>query len=359
MDLPARLGKYELVEFLGGGMSHVYRAKDTVIGRTVAVKILTPEGCADQETKDRFLQEARMAGNITHENVISIYDFGEDHGRPFLVMEYLQGDDLRTLIKSGHAGSLTQRLNLALQTARALEYVHSEKIIHRDIKPDNLHVSTKGVVKLMDFGIAKMQDLSRTRAGFVLGTPYYMAPEQVRGEKITPLVDIYAFGVVLFELIAGVKPFKADTVEQIFRCILQEPIDMTPLKQAQVPSSVVDLIARCTAKNPADRPQSFTEVIHSLEEIVAHGSSLVPVPHGSSLVSVASRPKWLIPAIIAVAALILVAAYVVYRNTKPTLQPTLNHAHRRNDPDSSRHVPRRTRTRNRSRCPISTSIRPK
>src|ERR1051326_7186107 len=180
MDLPARIGKYELQEFLGGGMSHVYRARDTVIGRTVAVKILTEEGCQDAEAKARFLAEARMAGNIAHDNVLSIYDFGEDERhRPFMVMEFLRGEDLRHAIKDGHTGDLKSKVKIALQVARALQYVHAQKIIHRDIKPENVHINSAGVVKLMDFGIAKTEGLAMTRAGYVLGTPYYMAPEQV------------------------------------------------------------------------------------------------------------------------------------------------------------------------------------
>src|ERR1041385_5256560 len=125
MQLPARIGKYELQEFLGGGMSHVYRAQDTVIGRTVAVKILTEAGCQDAEAKARFLAEARMAGNIAHDNVISIYDFGEDEQhRPFMVMEFLPGEDLRSAIRGGHTGDLSNKLQIALQVARALEYIH-------------------------------------------------------------------------------------------------------------------------------------------------------------------------------------------------------------------------------------------
>ncbi len=311
MDLPARLGKYELIEFLGGGMSHVYRAKDTVIGRTVAVKILTPEGVADQDVKDRFLLEARMAGNISHENVISIFDFGEIEGRPFLVMEFLQGDSLRTLIKEGRTGDSAQKLQIAVQAARALEYIHSQNIIHRDIKPDNIHVNAKGVVKLIDFGIAKMQDLTRTRAGFVLGTPYYMAPEQIRGEKLTPQVDVFAFGVLMFELFAGVKLFKASAVEEIFYQILSVPFDFTPLKVAGVSDELYALIARCLEKDPAKRPAGLHEVRKRLEEIAAS----VAAP--AAPVDTARTNNVLMYAGAGVAALILVAAYLAWSTTRP------------------------------------------
>ena len=229
MQLPARLGKYELQEFLGGGMSHVYRAFDTVIGRTVAVKILVEPASQDPDARDRFLAEAQTAARVTHENVISIYDFGTDPEKGlFMVMEFLQGEDLRHAIKNGHTGDLRSKLEIALQIARALDYIHKNRIIHRDIKPENVHINAAGVVKLMDFGIAKSEDLSRTQPGYVLGTPYYMAPEQVRGEQLTGLVDVYAFGVLLFELLTGQKVFVADSVDRIFYSILNVPLDVAP-----------------------------------------------------------------------------------------------------------------------------------
>jgi serine/threonine-protein kinase len=268
LQLPARIGKYELEERLGGGMSDVYRARDTVLGRTVVVKVLTDAGCNDPDAKARFLQEARLSGNIEHDNVISIYDFGEDERQhPFMVMEFLRGEDLRHAIREGHLGDLPAKLRIALQVARALGYIHSLDIVHRDIKPENIHLTTSGAVKLMDFGIAKTQGLSMTRTGYVMGTPYYMAPEQVMGKNIGPAVDIYAFGVLFCELLAGVRPVSGDTVERIFYAILNEPLDLAPLR-GSVPPPVCDLIARCTAKDPAQRPPSFAAVAAEIEGIL-------------------------------------------------------------------------------------------
>src|SRR5258707_8109057 len=266
MQLPARIGKYELEEFLGGGMSHVYRALDTLIGRTVAVKILTEAGCQDTDVKERFLAEARMAGSLTHDNVLGIYDFGEDdQHRPFMVMEFLRGEDLRHALRNQNTGDLRGKLKIAAQVARALAYVHTQKIIHRDLKPDNIHINAAGVVKLIDFGIAKTEGLQMTRAGYVLGTPFYMAPEQVMGEGITEQVDVYAFGVLLFELFAGVKPIQAETVERIFYFILNEPLNLEPLRQAGAPQAIIDLVERCTAKRPDARPLGFGPVDAALE----------------------------------------------------------------------------------------------
>jgi serine/threonine-protein kinase len=282
MELPANLGKYELLEFLGGGMSHVYRARDTVIGRTVAVKVLTDEGCQDVEAKARFLQEARMAGNIEHENIIRIHDYGEEQGRPFIVMEFLVGEDLRHAIRDGHTGDLNNKLRIARDVAKALEYVHSKRIVHRDIKPDNVHIDASGKVKLMDFGIARAEGLSLTRAGFALGTPYYMAPELVLGQMATDQVDIYAFGILLFELLTGQKPIEGDTVERLFYMILNEPLNTEPLRQAGLSEAIVALVLHCTAKKAEDRPRSFHEVIAELDRLMGAPSEAatiaMPVP---------------------------------------------------------------------------------
>jgi eukaryotic-like serine/threonine-protein kinase len=344
VELPARVSKYELQEFLGGGMSHVYRARDTVIGRTVAVKILTEAGCQDAEAKARFLAEARMAGNISHDNIISIYDFGEDEKQhPFMVMEFLRGEDLRHAIKNGHTGDLRSKLRIALQIARALEYIHTQKIVHRDIKPENIHVNGVGVVKLMDFGIAKTEGLAMTRAGYVLGTPYYMSPEQVTGQNITEQVDVYAFGVLLFELLTGAKPIAGDTVERIFYSILNEPLKLEPLYQAGVPQAVCNLVAKCTNKSPADRPQGFAPVCAELEQMIATPDAPTllmperrdPVPPAPPLQPVPARPappipqsvapqatvpkqaassrSWLIPAMIAAVLVVGGALYLALR----------------------------------------------
>ena len=266
MQRPSRVGKYELEQFLGGGMSNVYRARDTVLGRQVALKILAPE--ADDEAKARFLLEARVASGIRHENIIAVYDFGEDHGRPFLVTEFLPGESLREAIRNGHLGSLERRLRIALQVARALDYIHARKIIHRDLKPENIHVDPEGRIKLADFGVAKCENVQLTGAGFTLGTPYYMAPEQVLGRPLTPRADIYAFGILLFELMTERKPVTGETVEKIFYKILHEPLNLEPLWRLGTPPGLVDLIARCTSKAVALRPQNLSVVADELEAML-------------------------------------------------------------------------------------------
>lgn len=265
MKLPVRIGKYELLEFLGGRMAEVYRARDVHLGRTVAFKILSDAGLADSEAKERLLAEARLTGNLSHDNITAYYDYGEVDGRPYLVLEYVSGGSLGEAIREGRAGDLREKLRVAGQIANALAYVHSKGIVHRDVKPDNVRVSASGQVKVTDFGIAKGPELSLTGAGFTVGTPYYMAPEQIRGRKATPLVDVYAFGVLLYELVSGVRPFAGGTVDEIFDRIQHQPLNTEPL--GGIPIVLRDLIAGATAKDPARRPQDFETIRRTLDEI--------------------------------------------------------------------------------------------
>ena len=267
MQLPRHIGKYELLECLGGRTSQVYRARDRKLGRTVAFKILSDAAMADPEAKARFLAEARLTGSLSHQHVITFFDYGEVEGRPFLVMEYVAGESLRDAIREGRTGDLEYKLALARQIAQALAYVHSKGIIHRDVKPDNIRIDGTGSVRLMDFGIAKTRELSLTGAGFTVGTPYYMAPEQVRGRELTHRVDVYAFGVLLFELFTGRRPFEAQGVEEIFDLILHQPVDLEPLAQLGLPAALVDLIRDLVEKDPAKRPADFGAVLNRLDEL--------------------------------------------------------------------------------------------
>jgi serine/threonine-protein kinase len=322
MQLPAQFGKYLLEEYLGGGMSRVYRARNPLINQTVVVKILTDEASADPNAKARFLEEARTVASVSHDNIIRMYDYGEDaQGHPFMVMEYLEGADLASLIKSGRTGQLRDKLRIAAQIAAALEHIHSQDppIVHRDIKPHNIHVNPDGKIKLMDFGIAKARDLALTGTGLTLGTPFYMAPEQVLGRGVTHLVDVYAFGILLFELLTGTRPLGGDSVEQIFYQILHGTLNLEPLKQAGVPPALSDLIAGCTAKEPAQRIQDFRLVRQGLQQILGQeeqagrGPAPLPPPPPSGKIW-----KMALAALALVVA--LVAAYFVFR---PSVQVQL------------------------------------
>jgi tRNA A-37 threonylcarbamoyl transferase component Bud32 len=326
VELPATLGKYELLEFLGGGMSHVYRARDTIIDRTVVVKILTDSSCQDADAKARFLQEAKLAGGFQHENIVSVFDYGEFDGKPFIVMEYLQGEDLRNAIRNGHLGGMNDRLHIALNIAQALDYVHARAIVHRDIKPENIHIAPNGKVKLMDFGIAKAPDLSLTRTGMAMGTPYYMAPEQISGSGISNLVDIYAYGLLLFEILTGNRSVRGETMEQVFFQILNQPVDVAAMENAGVPPVVRDLVARCTAKKPEDRPQSFGAIVEELRGILAGDSKSatqsLPKP-AAKVIKKKSKTPLNTPIWIGIVAAAVIVAGIAFWMLRPGPAPTV------------------------------------
>ena len=279
MEHPSRVGKYEVEKFLGGGMARVYRARDSILGRPVAIKMLAGASAADAEAKARFLQEARLASTTAHENIIAVYDFGEDRGRPYMVMELLEGESLRDAIRGRRTGDVARKLRIALQVARAIGHIHSKKIVHRDIKPENIHLDPIGRAKLMDFGIAKAENIPVTPDGFTLGTPYYMSPEQVLGQDVTTQADVYSFGVLAYELFTGIKPIQGATVEKLFDQILHEPPNLEPLHEALVPPAAIDLIGKCLAKQPAERPRGFEIVCSAIEEILGPGAiRLKPLP---------------------------------------------------------------------------------
>ena len=302
VQIPANIGKYELIAPLGGGMAEVYRARDANLGRTVAIKILTEAGMADQEVYARFLAEARLTGSLVHENIIGFYDYGEQDGRSYLVMEYFDGESLGAAIRGWRTGDLRNKLLIARQIANGLAYVHSKGIIHRDVKPDNVWIDSAGNVKIIDFGVAKTDEFSITGAGFTLGTPYYMAPEQVRGDKPTLLVDIYSFGVLLFELVTGIRPFEGQTVNEIFDQVLHQALNLEPLKKGGIPDAVSDLIHGCTAKDSSARTQDFSIVTGKIDEILRR------MPERRS------RRRWVwIAASLGLAALLALGIYIVLR----------------------------------------------
>jgi len=266
MEHPARIGKYEIEEYLGGGMSRVYRATDQVLRRTVALKLLAEKSAADGEAKVRFLREARTACSIVHENIVAVHDYGEEDGMPFIVMEYVEGDRLSDLIRNERTKDLSWKMRIASQLARALDYIHARKISHRDVKPGNVHVTADGHVKLMDFGIAKAEGMTLTRSGFTLGTPYYMAPEQVLGEDVTTSADVYAFGVLMYELFTSHRLVRGKQHVEVFEEILKGPVPREPLREAQVPDAVVRFMLHCLKKTPAERPTQLYSVCEEIAQ---------------------------------------------------------------------------------------------
>ena len=278
-QVPFYTGRYRCEEYLGGGMADVYRARDSELPRDVAIKILKLSNQDDPEVRACFLDEVQLASRCSHENIVSTYDKGEFDGSPFIVMEFLRGERLDKLIQNREQGDLRHILDIALQIARAMEYVHTQNIVHRDLKPQNLHVDRDGRVKLVDFGIAKSVEWNKTQAGLVKGTAYYMAPEQIMGNPVNFRTDIWAFGVVLFEMLSGGKrPFQGSTLDTLWAAIVNGTPDYQLLANAGVPEPVRQIVKRCLEKQAENRFESFGEVSQALKRLASAQNLKTPCP---------------------------------------------------------------------------------
>jgi eukaryotic-like serine/threonine-protein kinase len=268
------LGRYRVEDVLGGGgMAVVYLAHDDELDRPVAIKVLADNLAADEGFRKRFLREARLAARLAHRNIVQIYDSGEADGRPFIVMEYVEGETLADLLARRGRLPPGETIELALQICSGLEHAHQEGLVHRDIKPQNLLLRRDGTVKIVDFGIARSAHGTQlTEAGSVLGTAAYLAPEQASGEEVTPAADVYALGVVLYQLMAGRTPYTAESLSQLQIGHEEQPIPALREYAPEVPEPLEDVVMRCLARIPAYRPPSAA----ALADAVATGSSELP-----------------------------------------------------------------------------------
>jgi hypothetical protein len=269
MPPPQAIGRYEIVAELGrGGMGTVYRAHDPVLDRTVALKVLAAELLAEPGMRERFLREARSAARLQHPNVVTVYEFGEVEGVPFIAMEFLQGDDLAAAVKRGRLPDLDSRLAVMVQLCDGLDYAHRHGVVHRDVKPSNVYLLPDGSVKIVDFGIARLEGGTlATRTGELLGTPGYMAPEQFSGAVLDHRVDQWAAGVILYELVAGRRPFDAGTVSALIYQIVHTappPVDATA---GSAPAELLDILARALAKDPDARFADLAAFGQALREV--------------------------------------------------------------------------------------------
>ena len=248
-------------------MGVVYQANDPQIDRFVALKVLRVDRVVSEDFVLRFFKEAKFIGRLSHPNIVTVYDVGRDHGTIYIAMEYLQGQPFNEVIRSGRL-SIDKIIDIALQVANALSYAHEKGIVHRDIKPSNIILTDEGNVKLTDFGIARAEDSNaaqQTQAGVILGTPFYMSPEQVMGKRVDGRSDLFSLGVILYELIVGRKPFEGDPFTAIFRAITDD-IPVAPLKiDASIPHSISDLIMKALSKNPDERFQTGKEMGDALK----------------------------------------------------------------------------------------------
>jgi hypothetical protein len=280
MPIPAgtKLGPYEIQSQIGaGGMGEVYRARDSRLGREVAIKILPESFATDAERLRRFEQESQAVAALNHPNILAIYDVGTRDGSPYLVSELLEGESLRALLEKG---PIPQRkaIEYAVQIANGLAAAHDKGIVHRDLKPDNLYVCRDGRVKILDFGLAKMAAketpgvdgatmTQHTAAGVVMGTASYMAPEQVRGGQVDARTDMFSFGVVLYEMLSGKRAFQRDSAPETMTAILKEDVPELTDTKLPVAPALERIVRRCLEKSPEQRFQSAKDLAFALEAV--------------------------------------------------------------------------------------------
>ncbi len=258
-----RIGRYELLERIGrGGMGAVYRARDTTLDRMVAVKMLLADLEVSDETRERFFREARAAGGLTHRNIITVYDFGEENGRAYLVMELLQGEALTKILAQERRLSLEHRVDIMTRVCDGLAFAHSRAIVHRDVKPANLFLTADGQVKILDFGVARIASSSLTRVGLIVGTPDYMSPEQVQGRVVDQRSDIFSAGAVFYQLLSGRKPFAAKNLPEVLRLVASE--DPAPLADTEAPADLAAIVMRALRKEPEARYQQMQDMLGDL-----------------------------------------------------------------------------------------------
>jgi TolB-like protein len=310
------IGNYRLLESLGtGGMGEVYRAADSRLNRQVALKILAPDQALRAHSLERFRREACAVAALNHPNIVTIYSVEEEQGIHFLTMELVQGATLNSVI-SPEGLPLSRLLEIAVPLAEALEAAHERGIVHRDLKPDNVMVSHTGRIKVLDFGIAKSdsdggatlvegaiaESGTLTATGLVIGTPSYMSPEQARGRAVDHRTDLFSFGVLLYEMATGQRPFSGNTSSETVAALLRDNPPKPSSLNPRIPQALEDLIARCLEKDVSRRIQSARELRQSLQTLSTRLSE--PLPTLPALPALPAdtgrltrlRRRWLVPA---------------------------------------------------------------
>jgi eukaryotic-like serine/threonine-protein kinase len=327
-----RVGKFELHELIGeGAMGAVWKAYDSVIRRYVALKLLSRAG-RTADARDRFLREARAAGALQHPNIVTIYDLGESDGQLFIAMELVDGRDLSSLIALSEPLALERKLDIVIEVLQGLSYAHERGVIHRDIKPSNVRIASDGSVKIMDFGIARLQSADATGSGAIIGTPTYMAPEQITNGAITPATDIFAVGCLLYELLAYRKPFEGETVHGVLYQVLTT--DPKPLRTMalSVPAALERVVAKALNKVPEERYETARQMQSALFSIRAALSGAAdtterislrwsPIPSAVLRLVTHAPLKWRATVLTTLMATALVLLYVS-RSPSPAAAPS-------------------------------------
>ncbi len=344
-----RLGAYEIVSLIGsGGMGEVYRARDTRLGRDVAIKVIPPAYSADADRLQRFEQEARAAALLNHPNILAVFDVGTHDpstgtgpGAPYIVSELLEGETLRDRLAAGPL-PVRKAIDLAIQMAQALAAAHEKGIIHRDLKPENVFINKDGRAKVLDFGLAKLTQTDsplvagtnlpttppahQTQAGLILGTIGYMAPEQVRGLKIDHRADVFAFGAILYEMLSGGRAFKGDTSIDTMTSILKDDPPDLPVAERHIPPALARIVDRCLEKNAAARFHSMHDLAIALETLSLHSESAIamPAPVAGTRARGRAWAPWALAAVTSMAAIAAGAwTYLRPAPIAPTFRATL------------------------------------
>jgi tetratricopeptide (TPR) repeat protein/predicted Ser/Thr protein kinase len=263
-------GKYQVQRVLGrGGMGTVYEAIDPLINRKVALKTMIPHLAGQADLRARFLREAQAAGGLRHRNIVTVYDLGEDHGQPFIAMEFIEGTDLEKIIQNHEPVTVEWKLDVLRQLCEGLAHAHRAGVIHRDVKPANIRVTTEGEVKIMDFGIAHLHTSTMTKSGLVMGTLHYQAPEQIDSKKPDHRADIFSVGAIAYEMIAGRKPFEADSISALMYKITHDRADPALLPKTPYSPGLEKIIVKALARRPEDRYQSLDFMHEDLTVLVA------------------------------------------------------------------------------------------
>ena len=316
------LDRYELEELVGsGGMSSVYRAHDRLLDRTVALKVLHEHHLHDPEYVERFRREARSAAVLSHPNIVTVIDRGEQGGRQFIVFEYVGGENLKLLIEQRKPLPVATALELAIQIARGLSFAHRSGLVHRDVKPQNVLLNGDGQAKVTDFGIARSLDVQRgmTETGTVLGTSDYIAPEQAQGKQVDEQTDVYSLGVVLYELLTGEVPFAGENFVAVAMQHINDPVPSVRDKRPDVPPRVDAAAQRAMAKDPRDRFPTMADFGRELEACAGDtepGTQIIVPPKPARRRRSGAWPVVLV--LVGLIAVGAVGAYLIFRGSPGT-----------------------------------------
>lgn len=266
IPIPDKIGKYKIDSLLGrGGMGEVYKAHDPALGRFVALKIMRGPSLDDTNARERFIREAQSAGGLRHPNIVTVYDLGDVDQQMYIAMEFIHGQDLEHLIKTKAPITIEEKFNIMIQVCEGMSYAHKHQIVHRDLKPSNIRIDEEGIVKIMDFGIAKLESSNMTASGMVLGTPYYMSPEQVRGIRVDARSDLFALGAILYETFAYAKAFMGEMATVFYKIVNEQPEPLS--SYLNVPAEPLQrVVNRCLEKDKNARVQTAGEIAQLLRE---------------------------------------------------------------------------------------------